>query len=144
MPGYRRWFGREYIQRRKFTENRLRALFIERGGKPARDYPVYLTLGASPWFKGLNELHHEIRITLSCLDPATTSLTFPDSFMTVSRPDKPYYNQVFLPGDLEQMVDRFGLPANDHLVPYEKYRETDFELCVEIQVWDSAASLLPA
>ncbi|WP_035853124.1 hypothetical protein [Deefgea rivuli] len=143
-PAYRRRFGREYIQRRRETEQALRELFIARGGAPQVEHPLYLTLGMSAWFKGLNESHQEISIPLAKLNPATTSVTFPDSFMTMSRADKPYFKQVFLLDELEAMAQRFGIPNNDHLVPYEKYWETDFELYVEIQVWDKAETLLTA
>lgn len=140
-PGYRRRYGRDYIERRRETEATLRKLFIARGGKPKSNYPIYLTLGDSTWFKGLNDDHVSLRVPLSQLDPETTSLTFPDSFMTVTRSNKPYYNKIYFLNEIEQLVKAFGLPANDHLVPYEKYWATDFELYIEIQVWDEPESL---
>ena len=140
--GYRRRFGQEYIARRLETERALRALFVERGGKPQSDHPFYLTLGPSPWFKGLNDTHREVLIPLSKLPVDATSLTYPDSFMTVSRPDRPYYNQVFFLNEITQIVDQFGLPKNDNLIPYDKYWETDFELYIEIQLWAAPESLL--
>lgn len=142
--GYRRRFGKEYIDRRQETERKLRALFIGRGGNPKSAYPIYLTLGPSQWFKGLNDKHQEILIPLSKLPADATSLTFPDSFMTISRPDKPYYNQVFFLSEIADMVDKFGLPKNDHLVPYNRYWETDFELYIELQVWDAPETLVCA
>ncbi|BBI51602.1 hypothetical protein HORIV_40230 [Vreelandella olivaria] len=98
-------------------------------------------LGDSSWFRDLNAQQRELKIPLSELDPEVTSLTYPDSFIALNRNDKPYYNQVFLLSELSELVARFGTPANDHLVPYERYWETDFELYIEIQLWDIPPSL---
>jgi hypothetical protein len=135
--GYRRRYGKDYIRIRRRVEDQLRELFIARGGNPRRRHPFYLVYGESAWFRDLNANQDEVRIPLSDLDPETTSVTFPDSFIALSRNDKPYYNQVFLLGELSELVERFGVPANDHLVPYERYWETDFELYIEIQLWDT-------
>ena len=93
-------------------------------------------LGESPWFRDLNANQNELKIPLSELDPETTSLTYPDSFIALSRDDKPYYNKVFLLSEMSELVTRFGIPENDHVVPYERYWETDFELYIEVQLWD--------
>lgn len=135
-PGYRRRYGRNYIGVRREVEARLRELFVARGGKPRRRHPFYLVLGESPWFRDLNADHQELRIPLSELDPEVTSLTYPDSFIALTRDDKPYYNQVFLLDEIGDLVTRFGVPDNDQLAPYERYWETEFELYIEVQLWD--------
>jgi hypothetical protein len=94
-------------------------------------------LGESPWFRDLNANQGELRIPLSELDPEVTSLTYPDSFIALTRDDKPYYNQVFLLNEVSRLVTRFGIHANDHEIPYERYWETDFELYIEVQLWDT-------
>jgi hypothetical protein len=134
--GYRRRYGADYVEKRKRIEGRLRELFVGRGGKPRRSAPFYLVLGESPWFRALNEDHKEIRFELSDLDPDTTSLTYPDSFIALTRADKPYYNQVFLLEEVDEIVERFGIPKADSSVPYERYWESDFELYIEVQIWD--------
>lgn len=135
-PGYRRRYGRNYIGVRREVEARLRELFVARGGKPRRRYPFYLVLGESPWFRDLNVSHSELRILLSELDPEVTSLTYPDSFIALTRDDKPYYNKIFLLSEVSELVTRFRFPENDHTIPYEGYWETDFELYIEVQIWD--------
>lgn len=135
-PNYRRRYGRDYIQKRKQIEQRLRALFIARGGQPQVEHPSYLVLGASEWFKNLNRHHQALTIDLAELYPLTTSFTFPDSFIALSRADKPYFEKVFLLDELTELVEKFGLPNNDHLVPYERYWEYDFELYIEIEIWE--------
>lgn len=142
-PGYRRRYGRNYIEVRSKVEARLRELFVARGGKPRRRHPYYLVLGESPWFRDLNVYQSELKILLSELDPETTSLTYPDSFVALSRGDKPYFNQVFLLSEVSEIVERFGVPDNDQVVPYERYWETDFELYIEVQLWDIPPGFKP-
>lgn len=138
----RRRFGKEYLNRRRVIEDRLWELFITRGGKPKRRNPFYFVRGDSPWFRDLNAGHEELRINLSRLDPERTSLTYPDSFIALTQDRKPYHQQIFLLHELEELQRLHGLPQNDHLVPYERYWETDFELYIEIQVWDDAGNPL--
>jgi hypothetical protein len=64
-------------------------------------------------------------------------LTYPDSFIAMTRRDKPYYRKVFLLSETASVVEEYGIPQNDHLVPYDRYWETDFELYIEVQVWDN-------
>jgi hypothetical protein len=118
-PTCRRRFGREYLRYRREVEDRLRELFISRGGKPKRKHPFYFILGDSPWFKGLNDGHLELRINISALSPELTSVTYPDSFIALTQTEKPYHNQVFLLNEIDDLVMRHGIPSNDHLVPYE-------------------------
>lgn len=138
---YRRRYGKNYIGVRREVEARLRKLFVARGGKPRRRHPFYLVLGESPWFRDLNANQSELRIPLSQLDPDVTSMTYPDSFIALTRDDKPYYNQVFLLSEMNDLVTQFGVPKNDQAVPYERYWETDFELYIEVQLWDIPPNL---
>lgn len=135
-PNYRRRYGHDYIPKRKIIEQRLRELFIARGGQPQVRHPSYLVLGTSEWFKNLNANHQSLTIQLADLNPLTTSITFTDSFIALSRTDKAYFEKVFLLSELTELVKTFGMPNNDHLVPYERYWEYDFELYIEIQVWE--------
>ena len=94
-PNYRRRYGRDYIQKRKAIEQRLRELFIARGGQPKVEHPSYLVLGTSEWFKNLNANHQSVTMNLAALNPLTTSITFPDSFIALTRTDKPFFEKVF-------------------------------------------------
>ena len=134
-PGYRRQFGKSYIETRKKTESKLRELFIAKGGKPKRTSPYYFILGESFWFSNFNDDHQEIRIPLKDFDPDTTSITFPDSFIAMSRADKPYFENVFLLSELPQLVNCFGIPIDDRSQDYARYWEGDFEKYIEIQLW---------
>ena len=101
-----------------------------------RRTPYYLTLGSCPWFRGLNEQHREIRLDLKDLNPETTSITFPDSFVTMRRPDKPYYRRLFLLSEVKDLWSAFDLPRDPHEVPYDGYWRSEFEIYAEVQVWE--------
>lgn len=135
-PGYHRRYGKDYLDRRKRIENTLRCRFIERGGKPTREYPFYFVLGESMWFKYLIQNQTEIRIPIRDLNPPTVSFTFPDSYIALSRNTKPYHNQVFILDELENVVNKYGLPNDDLPLNYEKYWLGDFEKYIEVQIWD--------
>jgi len=140
-PSYRRRYGKSYLKRRKVVEDRLRDAFILRGGKPKRQHPFYFVLGNSPWFKGLNEGQCEFRVNLSDLPPESVSITFPDSLITFTAEEKPYYNQVFLVNEIDKVVAEYGIPSTDQLWSYERYWEGDFELYIEVQVWEQPENI---
>ena len=134
-PGYYRRYGKDYISKRKRIEDTLRCLFVERGGTPNRKYPFYFVLGRSMWFKHLIQNQCEIRIPLANLNPATTSFTFPDSYVALSSHTKPYHGKVFLLHELEYIVTNYGLPDDDTSLNYQKYWEGNFEKYIEFQIW---------
>ena len=133
---YHRRYGKNYIDTRTTIENTLRSHFIKRGGKPTRKYPFYFVLGESLWFKHLNQNHAEIRIPIEELNPATVSFTFPDSYVALSSNTKPYHGKVFLLCELESIVRKYGLPADDVSLDYKNYWLGNFEKYIEFQVWE--------
>ena len=135
---YHRRYGGTYIDTRQKIENDLRHLFIERGGKPIRKYPFYFVLGSSIWFKHLNKEHLEARIQICDLNPATTSFTFPDSYVSLSSNQKPYHGKVFLLHELETFIEEYGMPCDDNSLNYERYWEGDFEKYIEFQIWEDS------
>lgn len=104
---YYRRYGNNYIHIRKQIEDTLRRIFIERGGKPIRKYPFYFVLGQSIWFKNLIKDQLEIKIQLCDLNPATTSFTFPDSYVALSRNKKPFHGKVFLLDELKKVFEKY-------------------------------------
>ncbi|MEI6423352.1 MAG: hypothetical protein WCP55_14110 [Lentisphaerota bacterium] len=133
---YRRRYGKNYLKVRRDCESKLRTLFQARGGSPRRNYPLYLVLGESDWFRKLNVAHAEVRIALSELSAETTSITFPDSFLAMNAKDKPYYEKVFLLSEIDEVLKRFGYPKAPIPNSYERYWEGDFEHYIEVQIWD--------
>jgi hypothetical protein len=140
---HNRVFGRRYMELRRLTEERLHQLFVERGGVPERATPHYFVLGSSEWYRGLAGDMKEVRLSLSSLPVAVTSFTYPDSFTAMGfAPDfgipyepRDYHGKVFLLDELEEVIGRHGLPADDPSEPYEGYEQRPFEKYVEVQLW---------
>lgn len=135
-PSYRRRYGKNYLDIRKTIEDNLRSHFVKRGGKPTKKYPVYFVLGESIWFKCLNQKHSEIKIPIKGLNPATVSFTYPDSYVAFTSKTKPYHGKVFLLTELESVIAKYGLPADDTSANYDSYWTRDFEKYIEFQVWE--------
>lgn len=135
---YKRRYGRNYIDKRQKIENKLRQFFIARGGQPSRQHPFYFVLGQSNWFKHLIEGQLEVRIELCNLSPATTSFTFPDSYVALSSKRRPYHDKVFLFDELESVINKYGMPTDEAAPVYEGYWKGDFEKYIEFQIWEDA------
>ena len=133
--GYRRRYGKTYLETRKKCESKLRDLFMARGGTPNRKYPYYCVLGSSDWFLGLNDKHRELRVPLKDLKESLVSFTYPDSFIAMTNETKPYYEEVYLLSELTKMIDTYGLLQSNLPASYEKYWEGDFEHYIEVQIW---------
>lgn len=141
-----RVFGRRYMELRRLTEERLHKLFVERGGAPQRTAPHYFILGSSEWYRGLASDMQEVRLPLSSLPVTAASFTYPDSFTAMGfAPDfgisyerRDYHGRVFLLDELEEVIGRYGLPADDPSDPYEGYEKRPFEKYVEVQLWSDA------
>ncbi|MHC1548791.1 hypothetical protein [Phyllobacterium sp. K27] len=139
----KRVFGRRYMKLRKLTEEKLRRLFIEAGGKPERLAPHYLVLGTSDWFKGLSAETLELRIGLDVLSEDIVSATYADSFTAMGfgplfglpYEEKVYHNRVFKLADLPGLIAEHGLPADLIDPDYQGYANRPFEKYIEIQIW---------
>lgn len=142
----RRVFGRRYMELRRLTERRMRELFVATGGAPQRLAPHYFVLGTSEWYRGLAPGMREVRVDLARLPAESTSFTYPDSFTAMGFATRfglpyearPYHERVFRMDELQGVVDRFGLPADDIDPVYDGYAHRPFEKYVEIQLWSDA------
>ncbi len=140
---YKRSFGPKYMDMRRRTEARLRKLFESRGGVIERQSPHYFCLGDCRWFAGLYPDTRAIRISLNDLPPLSTSVTYPDSFVSMSlsrefgipQESRPYHERVFLLSEIPAIADRWGLPDPSLEIEYDGYHKRPFEIFVEVQVW---------
>jgi len=141
--GSQRTFGPRYMELRAKTEEKMRRLFIEAGGKPERNSPHYFVLGSSAWFSGLASEMAEVHISLSELPSQLASFTYPDSFTAMGLiaeyglpyEPRPYHNHVYLLDQLPDIVKTYGLPADESEQSYKDYHKRTFEKYIEIQVW---------
>ena len=138
-----RRFGPRYMSLRRETEARLRQRFVDRGGRPVRRSPHYLVLGECAWFKGLYRPCAEVRVALRDLPPDATSITWPDSIVSMGllgtyglpTHHKPQYGQVFVLTELDEVVERYGLPAGAAPLSYDGHQRQEFDHFIEVQVW---------
>lgn len=101
----------DYLAIRRGLEQRIRELFIARGGQPQRATPHYFIVGACPWLLSWYRAGREIRAPLAAFDPSTVSLTYGDSFPAMRFQDgAPWRGQVYMLAELPALVARYGLP----------------------------------
>lgn len=121
----------DYLAIRRGLEDRVRSLFIEKGGRPVRRRPHYLVLGACPWLVGWYSQGCELRVPLAMFAMDIISFTYGDTFPAMRfRDGKPYRGQVFTLAEVPDLVSQYGLPqlwnADGKLGP-DRY--------IEAQVW---------
>jgi len=122
----------KYYERRKYLEQLVRSLFIEKGGKPILDVPYYMAIGEShflaTWFEGSNH----VKIPISEFDLQTISFTYGDTFPTFSPRSTngmEYRNKVYLYDEILTIIQKYGLPQ-------DSWDGTYASPCyVEVQVW---------
>jgi hypothetical protein len=124
--------NRDYLAIRKSLEERIRQLFIEKGGQPRRLHPHYFILGGCDWVKSWYCDGRDLQISLNRVQPEVISFTYGDSFPAKRYQDgKPYRGQVYVLKELPQLIARYGLPQvwnGDGEYGPERY--------IEAQVWD--------
>ena len=124
----------DYLSIRRGLEERVRGLFIEKGGRPKRLRPHYFVLGECPWLMSWYPHGCALRIPLAAFPPGSVSFTYGDTFPAMRHQDgKPHRGQVYILAELPGLVAAYGLPqvwnAEGKLGP-DRY--------IEAQVWDDA------
>jgi hypothetical protein len=124
----------DYMRRRFALEDKIRASFERKGGRPKLVRPHYLILGTCPWLKTWYVDGQELQIMLDSIPESCVSFTYGDSFPAMNYNDgKPYRGQVYTRNELTQVIERYGLPQDwnpDGKGGPERY--------IEAQVWDDA------
>lgn len=101
----------DYLDIRRSLEEKVRELFIKKGGKPRRQKPHYMILGACSWLKEWYLDGQEVRIPLIDFRPEIVSFTYGDTFPAMRYQDgKPYREQVYTLDELPELVNLHGLP----------------------------------
>jgi hypothetical protein len=122
----------DYLQKRFVLEDKIRALFTAKGGRPKLMRPHYMILGACPWLKNWYVDGQEVQIKLVSIPEHCVSFTYGDSFPAMNYDDgKPYRGQVYTRNELEEVTERYGLPQvwnPDGKGGPERY--------IEAQIWD--------
>ncbi len=101
----------DYITVRRGLEDKIRRLFISKGGKPIRQRPHYMTLGPCPWLLEWYVDGRELCIPLSAFDKSVISFTYGDTFPAMRYKDgKPYRGVVYTLDEIADVISNFGLP----------------------------------
>ncbi|MDA1361205.1 hypothetical protein O1R50_16355 [Glycomyces luteolus] len=124
----------DYLSIRRGLEQRARALFADKGGRPVRERPHYMTLGACPWLLDWYRRGQELTIGLDRFDPAAISFTYGDLFPAMRLAgQRPYWGQVYTLDEIRAVIEEHGLPQEwnaDGAGGPERY--------IEAQIWDDA------
>jgi hypothetical protein len=121
----------DYMVVRRQLEELVRQQFIAKGGRPRRNHPHYLILGACPWVLDWYPDGRELRIPLAVFGAEIISFTYGDTFPAMRYPDgKPYRGQVYTLAELPVLIETFGLPQD-----WNATGEHGPDRYIEAQVW---------
>lgn len=122
----------DYLVVRRELEGKVRRLFTEKGGKPVRERPQYMTLGSCPWLKEWYVDGCELEIPIDIFSPQIISFTYGDTFPAMRYNDgKPYRGVVYTLDEIDKVIRLYGLPQvwnSDGKLGPERY--------IEAQIWD--------
>jgi hypothetical protein len=123
-----------YLGIRRQLEDKVRHLFIQKGGRPVRLRPHYMTLGSCSWLPGWYQDGRELCIPLAAFDPLTISFTYGDTFPAMRYADgKAYRGQVYKLDELPGLIEQYGLPQLNN--PDGRQGPDRY---IEAQIWHDA------
>jgi len=123
--------AQDYLDIRRELEEKVRELFIRKKGRPQRQRPHYMILGACSWLKEWYIEGQELRIPLAYFLPEIVSFTYGDTFPAMRYQDgKPYRKQVYTLNELPKVVDLYGLPQE-----WNNNGKHGPDRYIEAQVW---------
>ncbi len=135
------WKRDFYLFFRPYTEEKLRAAFIEKGGKPNLKAPRYFSLGPTNWFLDWYEEPAMIEIPLKEIPSELISFTYPDSmtslliaedrFEPFAKFKQPYHGEVFRLDELSRLIEQYGFPDENDPTNQEYGNRI-----IEAQIWD--------
>ncbi|WP_062106395.1 hypothetical protein [Bacillus niameyensis] len=121
-----------YLQIRHDLELKVRDLFIEKGGKPKRSHPHYMTFGECKWLLDWYPKGRELHIPITEFDRDTISFTYGDLFPTMRYNDGKFYRgQVYMLDEIYQVINKCGLPQE-----WNSEGDKGPERYIEVQIWD--------
>lgn len=124
----------DYLVIRRDLEERARSLFIDKGGKPIRTTPHYMTFGKCEWLREWYKDGRELEVPIHDFDERTISFTYGDLFPTMRFQDgKPYRGQIYTKEEIYRLIDEYGLPQE-----WNQYGDKGPERYIEVQIWNDA------
>ena len=121
----------DYLQVRRALEERVRALFIAKGGRPSRMHPHSMLLGACDWVRSWYVNGCDLRVPLAQFAADEVSFTYGDIFPAMRFGDgKPYRGHVYTLQELPTLIGEFGLPQD-----WNPNGHRGLDRYIEAQVW---------
>lgn len=122
----------DYIKIRRELEQKARSMFIQKGGKPIRSVPHYMTLGTCSWLLDWYENGKELCIHIDMFSEEQVSFTYGDLFPAMRYNDgKPYRNTVYTKREIYEIIRIYGIPQD-----WNRTGSKGPERYIEAQVWD--------
>lgn len=122
----------DYLLIRRDLEQRARDLFIEKGGKPIRTVPHYMTMGKCQWLREWYKDGQELEIHIDDFEEKTISFTYGDLFPTMRFEDgKPYRGRVYTKDGIYKLIEEYGFPQD-----WNRLGDNGPERYIEVQIWD--------
>lgn len=107
-----------FLHKRCERDQKLRNIFISRGGKPEKVSPIYMMLGEHKQWESAYEEPAVIKIPLEEFNPLTVSFTYGDSFAIFNPSlfgEEEYWNKLYFVDEILDVINRHGFP------PYVEY-----------------------
>ncbi|WP_231573832.1 hypothetical protein [Paenibacillus sp. FSL R5-0345] len=106
--------------------------YFQKGGKPSRAYPHYMTLGECPWLLDWYPEAKSLQLSVDQFNAEGISFTYGDLFPTMRYKDgKPYRNQVYTKDEIVRVIEQFGMPQE-----WNTSGDKGPERYIEAQIWD--------
>lgn len=124
-----------YMFYRRLIENRVRSMFVEKGGKPTRQTPHYMIIGKCDFCKTWYKCADYIKVPIKEFDMNTVSFTYGDTFPTFdpTHGDKSEYRQnIYTYDEIKKIIEKYGWPQE---LPWNEDTPYWQPLYVEAQVW---------
>ena len=107
----------DYMARRQINEEKLRTLFLKKGGIIKRQTPHYMVVEHSPWISTWFESGGFVKIPIAEFDVATISFTYGDSFPVFSEnphrmDNMEFRRQLYTYDEILQIIDKYGFPQD--------------------------------
>lgn len=132
-----RSYDEYYFEKRIIIEKEIRQSFIDLGGKPINEHPIYMVLGnCDYWFYRVKRCVGSLAIPLNDFDTSTISFTYGDSLPSFDAYPgfiRPYSHKVYTIDSIYEIIKKYGLPQN-----WNADGSHGWETYIEVQVWNDA------
>lgn len=132
--GLSRFSDPEYLRHRLLAEQKMRQGFIDKGGKPELEYPIYFFLGNNSRFEE-HKSNIGYRINLADVSPHAISFTYGDSMFSMCEQYREKLGDEYQSNLCSQIYRADGLNSL-----FSAMRDIPRKLHIECQLWIKPAA----